>query len=122
MIIWETNQPQTVGKYVVVSKSTYENVECLRTDIEIWDGSCFYNMDSRNIPIKWSYINMDDRNMFIQAKQYKIGDIVKTTIEHDSFAGKFEIGSEVIVNGIGDRGYNIKDICGHCINEIGWII
>jgi len=53
---------------------------------------------------------------------YEIGDRTKTTVIHESSAGYFEIGTEVTVIGIGERGYDIKDDEGNRILEIGWEI
>lgn len=60
---------------------------------------------------------------FIKNKNgYEIGERTKTTVIHGSFAGYFEIGSEVTVIGISDRGYDIKDDEGNKVLEIGWKI
>lgn len=55
-------------------------------------------------------------------KGLKIGDRVKTTVEHSNFEGYMEIGTEVTITDIGERGYSIKDDEGNEITEIGWII
>ncbi len=52
-------------------------------------------------------------------KSPEIGDRVKTTIEHSNFAGYMEIGTEVTITNIGERGYSIKDDEGNEITEIG---
>ena len=60
---------------------------------------------------------------FIKHKNgYEIGERTKTTVFHESFAGYFEIGTEVTVIDIGDRGYDIEDDEGNRIREIGWKI
>ena len=53
---------------------------------------------------------------------FQVGDRTNTTIIHDSFAGYFEIGTEVEIIAIGDRGYDIQDNNGNKIREIGWVI
>lgn len=55
-------------------------------------------------------------------KQYEVGDRVKTTLIHESLGGYFEVGTEVTIIGISERGYDIKDDEGNCVMEIGWII
>ena len=40
---------------------------------------------------------------------------IKTTVEHSSFAGKFEVGSRVKI-------VDIEDEEGNQVTEIGWII
>ena len=48
---------------------------------------------------------------------------IKITVRvHESFSGYFEVGTEVTIIGIGDRGYDIEDKDGHKIIEIGWKI
>ena len=59
---------------------------------------------------------------FIRHNSIKIGDIVKTTVKHENFAGYFEKGTIVKVIDITDRGYDIEDEEGNRIIEIGWII
>ena len=60
---------------------------------------------------------------FVKYKNsYEIGDRTKTTVIHKSFIGYFEIGTEVTIINIGDRGYDIKDDEGNIILDIGWKI
>lgn len=54
--------------------------------------------------------------------RYKIGERKKTTVIHETFEGYFEIGTEVTVIAIGERGYDIKDDEGNIIREVGWKI
>ena len=53
---------------------------------------------------------------------YDIGEKTKTTVIHDSCAGYFEIGTEVTVIGVSERGYDIQDDEGNRVEEIGWTI
>ena len=59
---------------------------------------------------------------FVKYNSIKIGDEVKTTIEHVNFAGYFEVGTIVKVINITNRGYDIEDEKGNKILEIGWTI
>ena len=55
-------------------------------------------------------------------KSPEIGDRVKTTKEHTLGYGYFEVGTEVTVTGISERGYDIADDEGNEMVEIGWTI
>ena len=54
--------------------------------------------------------------------KFSVGDEVTTTKKHESMSGYFEVGSEVTIIGIGDRGYDNEDNEGNRILEIGWEI
>ncbi len=53
---------------------------------------------------------------------HNIGDKVITTRKHENFAGYMEIGTEVTIVDISERGYAIEDDEHNRITEIGWII
>lgn len=54
---------------------------------------------------------------------YKKGDVVITTIMHQSFANFFPVGTKVTVIDCDDiMGYDIEDEHGNRIDEIGWEI
>ena len=55
-------------------------------------------------------------------KEPEIGDRVKTTKMHKLEYGYFEVGTEVTVVGISERGYDIVDDEGNRMQEIGWTI
>lgn len=55
-------------------------------------------------------------------KEPEIGDRVKTTKIHKLEYGYFEVGTEVTVVGISERGYDIVDDEGNKMTEIGWTI
>ena len=59
---------------------------------------------------------------FVKYDSIKIGDIVKTTVKHESSTGYFEEGTLVKVIGISERGYDIGDMDGNRVIEIGWEI
>lgn len=60
---------------------------------------------------------------YIRHKSPEIGDVIKTTIIHESMSGYFEIGTEVTIIEIDPaRGYGIQDKEGNRMVEIGWII
>lgn len=54
---------------------------------------------------------------------FNIGDWKTTTKVHESFAGKFTVGSRVQIIDIDPiRGYSIQDEHGNTVVEIGWIV
>ena len=60
---------------------------------------------------------------FIKRKSnYEIGDKTVTTHIIGNFSGQFEVGTEVTVVGIGERGYDIQDEEGNKVIECGWVI
>lgn len=59
---------------------------------------------------------------FVKHNTINIGDTVKTTVKHENFAGYFEEGTLVKVINISERGYDIEDMDGNRILEIGWVI
>lgn len=59
---------------------------------------------------------------FVKHNTINIDDTVKTTVKHGNFAGYFEEGTLVKVINISERGYDIEDMDGNRILEIGWII
>ena len=61
---------------------------------------------------------------FVKYKTTKIEecDKIKTTIIHSNLIGYFEVGTEVKVINIGERGYDIVDNEGNKMLEIGWKI
>jgi hypothetical protein len=60
---------------------------------------------------------------FIKNENKKLYDWCKTTKIHESFAGYFEIGTEVqIMYTDSMRGYTIQDKEGNQITDIGWVI
>lgn len=59
--------------------------------------------------------------MFVSTqKEIKVGDLCVTTKKIESFSGYFEVGTNVIVTDIGDRGYSLSDSFGNIITECGW--
>ena len=59
--------------------------------------------------------------MFVSTqKEIKVGDQCVTTEKVESFSGYFEVGTNVIVTDIGDRGYSLSDSFGNIITECGW--
>ena len=59
--------------------------------------------------------------MFVSTqKEIQVGDQCVTTKKIESFSGYFEIGTNVIVTDIGDRGYSLSDSFGNIITECGW--
>lgn len=59
--------------------------------------------------------------MFVSTqKEIKVGDLCVTTEKVECFAGYFEVGTNVIVTDIGDRGYSLSDSFGNIITECGW--
>ena len=62
-------------------------------------------------------------NKLIDKDRKFVGDVVKTTIQHECLVGILESGTTVKIIDIDDvRGYTIYDFEGHVISEIGWII
>lgn len=61
---------------------------------------------------------------YIKSNNYfDIGDWTTTTKVHESFAGKFTVGSYVQIIDIDPiRGYSIQDEHGNKVVEIGWIV
>ncbi len=57
---------------------------------------------------------------FVKCEKPKIGDWVTTKYVHENRYGYMEIGTEVEVTGITERGYDIKDAAGNAIPGIGW--
>lgn len=57
---------------------------------------------------------------FVKNWSPKVGERVITTKKLESCAGYFEIGSEVTITGISERGYDIKDDEGNRMIECGW--
>lgn len=60
--------------------------------------------------------------MFIKKETKVVGDWVKTTVEHESCAGKFEVGTDVQIVGEGCRGYDIEDTFGNRMYEVGYTV
>lgn len=59
--------------------------------------------------------------MFVSTqKEIQVGDQCVTTKKIESFSGYFEVGTNVIVTDIGDRGYSLSDSFGNIITECGW--
>jgi hypothetical protein len=58
--------------------------------------------------------------MYIKNNSIEIGSNVKTTKVVSSMSGKFLMGSEVKVVGIGERGYDLQDSEGNKIIECGF--
>lgn len=53
---------------------------------------------------------------------YEVGDKTATTRIIGNFSGYFEVGTEVTIVGISERGYDIQDNEGHKIIECGWLL
>jgi len=58
--------------------------------------------------------------MYHVSSNFKIGDTVETSRVIESLSGYFDEGTEVIITGISERGYDIKDKVGNEIIETGF--
>ena len=50
----------------------------------------------------------------------EIGDWVITKKSHTNSAGTMEVGTEVKIISVSERGYDIEDDEGNIVREIGW--
>ena len=53
---------------------------------------------------------------------HEIGDWVITKKPHSNCEGTMEVGTNVKIIGISNRGFSIMDVQGNKIHEIGWVI